>query len=196
MLTPKRSWLRAARLAAAPIIGVVGLSAAGMIATTSSPANAASLPTITLPWSVTLDDAPNGIDLSSPNVAELPGGPAVVVGDGDGYVYAYNLATGNRDWAYANEAPIESTPSVAPTNGSPYDSVFVGVGYAGDTTIGGYQAISPTGGDQWFVQERNPPTDPQPTNGVDASLAVGDLQGGTDLVAGSLGEEEYACQRR
>ena len=74
-------------MAAAPIIGVVGLSAAGMIATTSSPANAASLPTITLPWSVTLDDAPNGIDLSSPNVAELPGGPAVVVGDGDGYVY-------------------------------------------------------------------------------------------------------------
>ena len=59
-------------------------------------------------------------------------------------------------------------------------------------TAGGYQAISPTGGDQWFVQESNPSTDPTAHSGMQASLAVGDLQGGTDVTAGSLGQNQYA----
>ncbi len=61
---------------------------------------------------------------------------------------------------------MDSTPSVAPTTpGSPDDTVFVGSGNASEPFVGGYQAISPTGGDQWFVQESNPPTDPDPHNG-------------------------------
>ena len=59
-------------------------------------------------------------------------------------------------------------------------------------SAGGYQAVSPSGGDQWFVQETNPPTDSTAHNGVQASMAVGDLQSGIDVVAGSLGENEYA----
>ncbi len=113
-------------------------------------------------------------------MANLPGGPAVVVGDESGFVYSFNLATGTPVWTYNAGAPVNSSPSVAATTaGSALDSVFVGSGDAAIPTAGGYQAISPSGGDQWFVQEANPGTDPTAHNGVQASLAVGDLQGGT-----------------
>jgi len=42
-------------------------------------------------------------------------------------------------------------------------------------------------GDLWAVRAANPSTDPNPYNGVQAGLAVGNLQGGEDVVAGSLG---------
>ncbi|MGH9091994.1 MAG: PQQ-binding-like beta-propeller repeat protein, partial [Acidimicrobiales bacterium] len=162
----------------------------------ASPAGAAPAPSVTFGkpvWTQTLRDGGSPVALSSPNVAQLPGGPAVVVGDQAGGVYAYNLASGGPAWSYATGAPVTSTPSVAPTTaGSSLDSVFVGTGDAGTPYAGGYQAISPTGGDQWFVQESNPPTDGTAHNGVQASMAVGNLQGGTDVVAGSLGENEYA----
>jgi len=145
-------------------------------------------------WTVgPLNDARTPIALSSPNVATLPGGPAVVVGDRAGSVYAYSLASGGSVWTYNTGAPIDSTPSVAPTTaGSSLDSVFVGTGDAGAPTSGGYQAITPGGGDQWFVRAANPGTDPVGANGVQASMAVGNLQSGVDVVAGSLGENEYA----
>ena len=140
-----------------------------------------------------IPDGSAPIALSSPNVANLTGGPAVVVGDEAGNVYAYRLATGAPVWTYKAGAPVNSTPSVAAlTAGSNLDTVFVGGGDAGSPTVGGYQAISPTGGDQWFVQESNPSTDPTAHSGVQASLAVGDLQGGTDVTAGSLGQNQYA----
>jgi len=145
-------------------------------------------------WSVTLDDAGNPIALSSPIVADLDGQPAVVVGDRAGYVYAYHLADGSpvAGWPYNAGAPVDSAPSVAPINAGGLDSVFVGDGNSGTPTSGGYQAISPNGGDQWFTQETNPPSDPTPHNGVQSSLAVGDLQGGTDVVSGSMGQNQDA----
>jgi outer membrane protein assembly factor BamB len=140
-----------------------------------------------------LPDAANPIALSSPNVANLPGGPAVVVGDEAGFVYSFNLATGARVWTYNAGAPVNSSPSVAATTpGSPLDTVFVGSGDAAVPTAGGYQAISPNGGDQWFTQEANPGTDLTAHNGVQASLAVGNLQGGLDVTAGSLGQNQDA----
>ena len=143
--------------------------------------------------SAVLPDGSNPIALSSPNVANLPGGPAVVVGDESGLVYSFNLATGARGWTYNAGAPVNSSPSVAAvTPGSALDSVFVGSGDAAVPTAGGYQAISPSGGDQWFAQETNPSTDPTTHNGVQASLAVGDLQGGNDVTAGSLGQNQDA----
>ena len=145
-------------------------------------------------WTASIPDAGHPIALSSPNVANLPGGPSVVVGDQAGHVDAYNLATGAPEWQFPTGAPVTSTPSVAPTTpGSPLDSVFVGTGDARTPDAGGYRAVGPGGAGQWFAQETNPPTDTSTAhNGVQASLAVGDLQGGTDVVAGSLGEEEDA----
>jgi hypothetical protein len=145
-------------------------------------------------WTVgPLPDASAPIANSSPNVANLPGGPAVVVGDQTGNVYAYNLVTGAPVWNYNAGAPVNSTPSVAVTGADgPYDSVFVDTGDPANPFSGGYQAISPTGTKLWSAQESNPSTDLQPHNGVQASLAVGNLQGGTDVTAGSLGEEQDA----
>jgi hypothetical protein len=148
--------------------------------------------TFTQKWQHTIDDGSNTINFSSPNEAQLPGGPAVVVGDLAGNVYAYNLATGDADWTYQTGAPVESSPSVAPTTGSSLDSVFVGTGDSQDPNAGGYQAITPQGGDQWFTQETDPVYNSSKHYGVQASMAVGDLQGGTDVTAGSLGQNQDA----
>jgi len=185
------------------LVGVLGLLAVRGPSTSagSAPRRAATLtatvsstvPSFQEVWSVQIPDGSQPVALSSPNLAQLPGGPAVVVGDRAGFVYALSLASGARVWTYDAGAPVDATPSVAAlTPGSPDDSIFVGTGNAADPEAGGYQAISPTGGDQWFVQETNPPTDPVPHNGVQASLAVGTLQGQLSVVAGSLGEEEDA----
>ncbi len=186
---------RAARLLPLPVL--VSLSLAIPIgAVVGDPVAGAATPAINQMWAVSLNDAGGPVALSSPNVAQLPGGPAVVVGDRTGYVYAYYLSgttpTPVTGWPYYDGGvPIDSTPSVAALSGSE-DTVFVGEGNASDGTQGGYAAISPNGQTLWFTNENNPSTDPYQHNGVQASMAVGDLQGGTDVVAGSLGQEEDA----
>ena len=77
-------------------------------------------------------------------------------------------------------------------DGSAADTVFVGSGNAADPTEGGYQAYGPNGNELWFTQVSNPTSDTQPNLGVQASLAVAPLQGRTAVVAGSLGQEQYA----
>jgi outer membrane protein assembly factor BamB len=180
------------------LVGVLTLGVGSILGVVAQlPAAAAGSHAITFGapvWQTgVLPDGANPIALSSPNVAKLPGGPAVVVGDESGFVYSFNLATGARVWTYNAGAPVNSSPSVAATTtGSSLDTVFVGSGDAGVPTAGGYQAISPNGGDQWFTQETNPGSDPTPHNGVQASLAVGSIQGGIDVTAGSLGQNQDA----
>jgi hypothetical protein len=144
-------------------------------------------------WSTSIAAPAGDVTNSSPTIANLAGGQAVVVGDQSGYVDAYYLANGAPvpGWPFNAGSAVNSSPSAASVNGG-LDSVFVGVGNVIDPTTGGYQAISPSATSQWFVQESNPGTDPNPHNGVMASMAVGNLQGGTDVVAGSLGENMYA----
>ena len=129
-------------------------------------------------------------------LATLDGqGPAVVVGDRTGYLYAYHLSDGSpvAGWpVYDGGAPIDSTPSVAALNGTDLDSVFVGTGNAQYPTTGGYEAYGPEGNQLWHTTVQNPPTDNKPAGGVQASLTVADLQGGPDVFAGSLGQESYA----
>jgi hypothetical protein len=149
--------------------------------------------TLTQVWSQTLNDAGGPIALSSPNVANLPGGTSVVVGDRSGHVYGLNLATGNEapGWPVSTGGvPVDSTPSVA--GGSGLDSVYVGVGNASDPTGGGYMGISPQGGTEWLTKVQNPGTDRTPYTAVIGGLAVGDLEGQTDVVSGSLGSETQA----
>ena len=138
--------------------------------------------TVNQTWNTTLPDAGDPIVLSSPNVADLDGQPTVVVGDRAGFVYAYHLATGTGvgGWPYNAGAPVDSSPSVAQDFPNGLDSVYVGSGNVSSPTQGGYQAIGPNGGDQWFVRETNPGTDPtQPNSGVAASLTVGSYAEGT-----------------
>ena len=150
--------------------------------------------TANLTWSTMLNDANNPIALSSPNVANLDGQPAVVVGDRAGLVYAVHLSNGSAvgGWPYNAGAPVDSSPSVAAISPNGTDSVFVGSGNASAPTVGGYQAITNTGGDQWFVQETNPGTDPTPHSAVSASLTVGSYAGGFGVEAGSLGQNADA----
>ncbi len=145
-------------------------------------------------WSVTLNDPGNPVALSSPTVANLDGKPAAVFGDRQGWVYALHLADGSSvgGWPYNAGAPVDSSPSVAPINIFGLDSVFVGSGNAATPNSGGYQAISPGAGDQWFVQESNPPTDPAAHSAVAASLTVGSYGYGYGIEAGSLGQNTDA----
>ena len=123
---------------------------------------------------------------------------AVIVGDRAGYLYAFSLANGRaiRGWPASTQGiPIDATPSVAPLDSrSPDDTVFVGVGDAATPHKGGYEAFNPDGTRRWYIKVRNPVTDlaAKATSAVRASLAVGDLQGSTDVVAPSVGQEEYA----
>jgi len=151
--------------------------------------------TANMTWSQSLPDAGNAVALSSPNVANLDGQPSVVVGDQAGKVYAYHIAngTGVAGWPYNAGAPVDSSPSVAPISPGGTDSVFVGTGDAANPTTGGYQAITNTGGDQWFLQETNPGSDTSvPHSGVAASLTVGNYAGGYGVEAGSMGQNTYA----
>ncbi|HEX3947036.1 MAG TPA: hypothetical protein VHW47_05000 [Acidimicrobiales bacterium] len=164
----------------------------------TAPAGASTTLGLTAPkWSTgPLPDAGNPIAESSPTVATLDGaGPSVVVGDRAGKVYAYHLAGGSAVAGWPTQdggAPIDSTPSATPLNGGSLDSIFVGSGNAAHPTVGGYLAYGPAGNGLWNASVVDPGSDTQPAQGVQASLAVGSLQGGTGVVAGSLDQEEYA----
>jgi PQQ-like domain len=144
-------------------------------------------------WTQQVTDG-SPISQSSPNVAVLRGAPAVVVGDQGGHIYAFSLANGApvAGWpASTGGIPVNSTPSVgAVTPRSPDDSVFVGVGTAASPHEGGYEAFSAGGARRWFVPIHSPGA--SSVSGVVASLAVGHLQGGLDVVAPSIGQQEDA----
>ena len=125
-------------------------------------------------------------------VADLGGGPAVVVGDRAGYLYAYHLAGGSAvpGWPVYVGAPVDSTPSVL--SGSPYGTVFVGAGDAADPNVGGYYAFGPEGQQLWHSTVQSLPVDPHPATGVQASLTVGNIGGQTGVFAGSLDQLGYA----
>ncbi len=153
-------------------------------------------PTFTLTWSAgPLADQGQPIAESSPVVATLDGsGPAVVVGDRSGFLYAYHLADGSpvSGWPVDDGGvPIDSSPSVLDSaNGD--DDVFVGAGNAADPGQGGYLAYSASGALVWSRTVTDPASDTQPAAGVQASLTVAELQGTESVVAGSLDQEQYA----
>ena len=84
--------------------------------------------------------------------------------------------------------PRPRWPRSTPTGWTPCTSARA---TPGSPTSGGYQAIAPNGGDQWYVPEANPGTDPTPRSGVSASLTVGAYAGGYGVEAGSLGQNTY-----
>ena len=174
----------------AALVGAVSPVLAATSATAAHAGPAPRIPGISLAWQQVLPDAGSPIAESSPNVATLDnGGNSVVVGDRAGNVYAFHLSNGSQvsGWPANVGAPVDSTPSAAP-NGSGADDIFVGSGNAGDPKAGGYTGITSTGIPFWSRSA----VDPQGNEGVQASLAVGTLQGAQSVVAPSLGMEEYA----
>jgi hypothetical protein len=198
-----RSVTRWRRNTAQLVVGlgvVVGSCFAGMAGSpiTTPPASAQARVPLSFPmtWATgPLADQGQPIAESSPVVATLDNtGPAAVVGDRSGLVYAYHLADGSpvAGWP-ANDGgvPIDSSPSVLAGPGG-QDSVFVGAGNAADPGQGGYEAFSASGAPLWYTAVTDPPSDTQPAAGVQASLTVADLQGAAGVVAGSLDQEQYA----
>ncbi|HEY5097754.1 MAG TPA: hypothetical protein VII46_06875, partial [Acidimicrobiales bacterium] len=191
---------RAVRLGlAVPLVALTGLvvisdpSASGSAARTPHLSGASFSET----WTTgQLPDAGGPIALSSPVPVSLGGQPSMVVGDRHGNLFAFHLggssATAPPGWPTTNESgPIDSTPSISDSGGR--TSVLVGSGNDADPGPGGYSAFGPTGSQLWFTQVVNPPSDTAPAGGVEAGLAVGSLQsGGSDAVAGSLGQVSYA----
>ena len=135
-------------------------------------AQTGTAPTFVLKWSAGpfTQDKGNPIAESSPTVATLDAtGPAVVVADRSGYVYAYHLADGSAvtGWpVYDGGAAIDSTPSVAPLGGSSLDSVFVGAGDAQAPAVGAYLAYGPGGQALWRTNVSDPVGDPHPAYAV------------------------------
>jgi hypothetical protein len=183
---------------------IVAVLASGFIVAESLPTPAAHPASITgtsssswdttPTWTDTLEDTDQPIAMSSPNLANLDGSPAVVVGDRRGFVYGVHLSDGSAvaGWPVTDGSPpVDSTPSVA-SQPDGHSTVLFGSGNDGDPGPGGYQAFSSTGTFKWFTPVVNPPSDPAPDSGVQAGMSVGSLQGGTDVVAGSLGQQSSA----
>jgi hypothetical protein len=141
-------------------------------------------------WQQTLPDGGSPIGESSPSEAVLDGGgPSVVVGDRAGNLWAFHLSNGSgvRGWPAHTGGPIDSTPSVN-SDGHGTDDVYVGAGNAAHPSVGGYYAFNSNGSQLWG---RNA-ADPNGLHGVQASLAVGSIDGVQAVVAPSLGQDEYA----
>ena len=207
---PRRPHLSVVSMAAATAVGVAALPWAVAPSSAVAATRPATRRVVAAPqdlpagWAETwstgpLADAGHPIALSSPVPADLDGRPSVVVGDRQGDLYAYQLASDSDSgtevtgWPATDlGAPVDSTPSVA-SLGDGLSAILVGSGNDADPTSGGYQAYGPTGTRLWFSAVRNPPTDTAPATGVQAGLTVGTLQGsGPDVVAGSLGQVSYA----
>jgi hypothetical protein len=149
-----------------------------------------------LQWTVgPLPDQFSPIAESSPGIATFDGGgPAVVVGDRAGALYAYHLSDGTpvAGWPAFIGVPIDSTPSTLPLGTSGLDEVLIGGGNAFEPGSGGYVAFGPSGRPVWSASAVNPPTDNAPASGVQASITITSLQGRPGAFAGTLGQVSEA----
>jgi hypothetical protein len=180
------------------ILGAAALP--GLAAVVPSTPAAASTPSAvasravntSLVWQQVLPDAGSPIGEASPSEATLDGGgPSVVVGDRTGTLWAFHLSDGSTPagWpAHTGGAPIDSTASAASISGNGLDTVYIGAGNAADPRVGGYFAFNSAGQQVWGANA----TDPNGNYGVQASMAVGSIDGVTGVTAPSLGQDQYA----
>ncbi len=149
---------------------------------------------IQLIWSASYPNGQAPFALSSPVVADVKGGPAVVVGARSGHVYAVylNRSSGGHGvgaWEVTAHGPngligIDSSPST-------YDGVvYFGVGWRGQRGVGGYEAVSANGTRLWAKKSINI-QGAGGDAGVSAGLPVGILQSQTTIVGPSQGQNTY-----
>jgi len=183
---------RSATVAGALAVTALVVGATPLLAPTL-PAGAAPAPHavgFSLAWQQNLPDNGNPVAESSPTVATLDGGGrSVVIGDRAGGVYAFHLSDGSGvpGWPAHLGVPIDSTPSAGPDSLGT-DFIYVGTGNAANPSAGGYAAITNAGQEVWSRSA----TDPNGNHGVQASLAVGTMDGVQSVVAPALGQDAYA----
>ncbi|MGH8919112.1 MAG: hypothetical protein ACRD0H_12440, partial [Actinomycetes bacterium] len=129
-------------------------------------------------------------------MAELAGGPSVVVGATDGKLYAYHLADGSpvSGWPASTPEPIASSPAVASRGPGQGDLVVTGSGTAATIGQGGVEAFGPDGQTLWADQVPSVAYPDKPSSAVVASPALGVLTPGGRLRAtvGVVGEAIYS----
>ncbi len=171
------------------VVLAAGVTTGTGAASADTPVAHVALP-VSLSWQQVLPDAGGPIAQSSPIEATLDGsGPSVVVGDRDGNLWAFHLSNGTTTpgWPAYTGVPIDSSPSVWPTSAGT-DDVYIDGGNAAEPTVGGYYAFNNAGGQIWH--DTAPDLNGQ--HGVQASPAVGVVNGVLTVVAPSLGQNEYA----
>ncbi|MCA1942893.1 MAG: hypothetical protein LDL15_04735 [Yonghaparkia sp.] len=135
------------------------------------------------------------IATSSPTVGTLDnGGPAVIVGDRAGNIWALHLSDGSwvPGWPVKTGGiVVDSTPSVFGSGDTA--RVYVGVGGSASPSKGGIWKIRNTGAVMWKVTPRSHPTQAG-TSGVKASVSLGNLRGPStlDAYAPTMGQLHYA----
>lgn len=184
------------RLVGAISLGTATILAVGTLlavddATTATPAHATGL-SVTLAWQHNLPDG-SPVLLGGAGVGDLDGqGPSVIVGDRNGYVYAFHTSDGSSvsGFPYHADAGVESTPSVSGSGSSA--RIYIGVGTSAAPSAGGYLKLSNTGSKMWEVKPYLLPGNRGGTRGIMSSLAVGSLQSDTDVIGGSMGQQQIA----
>ena len=173
-----------ARRSALGLVAIVSTAGFGLVSSIPGAQVASALPAINMTWSVVLNDAGGPVEPSSPVVANLPGGPAAVVGDRAGHVWAQYLSSGGEvpGWPVSTGIPVDSPPSVGG------GLVYFGAGNAGVPASGGAYAVNGNGGLVWSRLEHDPATNHFSSHGVSAGVTFGSLQGANAVVAPSLGQ--------
>jgi hypothetical protein len=199
--TDTPSWLIRRTAPRVGLAAFVGLTAAGLAATTGAAAQASPrlartahvsvAPKFVETWTDAFADGRLPVALSSPVVATLTKGPAAVVGDRAGHVYAVYLAAGAGGKPAAAYTVSTGGIGVDSPPSSLDGRVYFGVGWVGQSTVGGYVALNENGTVRWARSAPNVGGRPAKESGIQAGLAIGTLQGQTAVVAGSLGQDEY-----
>ncbi len=152
----------------------------------------------TLKWSHAFADQTAPIGLGSPGLGTLDGGgPAAIVGDRAGGLYAFHLSDGSTvpGWPVGTGGvAVDSTPSVVGSGAGA--QVLVGLGTSARPQAGGIMAVNANGSVRWnHALAAYPVGEPYDTSGVMASAAVGHLEGPPGqlaVTAGTMRQMQFA----
>lgn len=175
-----------------PLIATVAAALTGALAVTVLPALAGAADTPR--WTAQADGA--WFKWSSPVIADVnhDGSNDVVVGGGDGKVYAYN-ADGQPvgRWPKAAMAPVASSPAVGDVDGDGRNDVVVGAGFLEAPQRGGLTVLKANGQRCDVVTSSRHGTGPGSTSVFNAP-AIGDIDGDGDneIVFGAWDHYIYA----
>ncbi|HMC51133.1 MAG TPA: hypothetical protein VKI64_00110, partial [Acidimicrobiales bacterium] len=185
--------------AGAVVAGSVVTSGAlrGRPASGAPPLAAAAVSTPVKVWEQVLPGA--GIRESSPTPGVLDGGgPSVVVGSLNGKVYAFHESDGSATpgWPQQTTNGIDSSPSIADTNGDGAAEVFVGSGRYDESPAGALYSFTHDGGRRFRNAEASPGAigaPPFPETAIHTTPALGDIShsGVVDVVSPALGLQAY-----
>ncbi|MCW3044564.1 MAG: hypothetical protein JWL57_2722 [Actinobacteria bacterium] len=133
---------------------------------------------------------PGAVVQSSPAPVVLPDGTGgIVVGAHDGKVYTLNASDGTDapGWPQQTTNAIDSSPAIAPTDGSGAPQIYIGSGVASAVQAGGLYSFDTAGHTRWHI---NASDNAGPSLSFAATPVIGDINrhNVADITAGDLGQ--------